>query len=98
MTTPGGAGTYPMRKRSFLRARRIGFTHRVGVCLVCFPPALRFAPPRCPWHSPTPVYLMYRQGIPVELYIRNIIPDDVSILCLEHLANRGGAMQTFAPA
>jgi hypothetical protein len=31
MTTPGGAGTYPMRKRSFLRARRTGFYHRVGV-------------------------------------------------------------------
>jgi len=25
MTIPGGAGTYPMRKRSFLRARRTGF-------------------------------------------------------------------------
>jgi hypothetical protein len=31
MTIPGGAGTYPMRKRSFLRARRTGFYHRVGV-------------------------------------------------------------------
>src|SRR5215204_5800249 len=47
MPIPGGAGTYPMRKRSFLRARRTGFYQgselsRYGT------PALRFAPPRCP--------------------------------------------------
>jgi len=36
MTIPGGTGTYPMRKRSFLRARRIGFSHRVGVFSLLF--------------------------------------------------------------
>jgi len=30
MTIPGGAGTYPMRKRSFLRARRTGIYRGVG--------------------------------------------------------------------
>jgi hypothetical protein len=47
MTIPGGAGTYPMRKRSFLRARRTGFYQgselsRYGA------PALRFAPAPIP--------------------------------------------------
>jgi hypothetical protein len=47
MTIPGGAGTSPMRKRSFLRARRTGFYQgselsRYGA------PALRFAPSRSP--------------------------------------------------
>jgi hypothetical protein len=54
MTIPGGAGTYPMRKRSFLRARRTGFYQgselsRYGA------PALRFAPSRCPKFSSAPV-------------------------------------------
>jgi hypothetical protein len=38
--------------------------------------------------------LMYTRT--TSLYIRNIIPDDVGILRLEHLANRGGAMLNFA--
>jgi hypothetical protein len=42
---------------------------------------------------------MYRQGIPVELYIRNIIPDDIGIPSPAALAYRSGAMQTItAPA
>ena len=31
MTTPGGAGTLCKRTDNFLRARRTGFSHRVGV-------------------------------------------------------------------
>src|SRR5215211_6810517 len=30
MSTPGGAGTHPLELCTFLRARRTGFSHRVG--------------------------------------------------------------------
>src|SRR5215218_9215168 len=52
MTTPGGAGTLCVR--TFPSARRIGFSHRVGVSSVYLAPALRSAPPRCPKPSPRP--------------------------------------------
>jgi hypothetical protein len=38
MTTPGGAGT-PTRHSNLLRARRTGFSHRVGVSSVYLAPA-----------------------------------------------------------
>src|SRR5215204_2525625 len=46
MTIPGGVGT--SGKAQFPRARRTGFYHRVGVSLVYFSPALRFATSRSP--------------------------------------------------
>ena len=47
MTIPGGAGTLCEALSHPSRARHTGFSHRVGVSLVYFPPALRSAPPRC---------------------------------------------------
>jgi hypothetical protein len=58
MTTPGGAGTYPMRKRSFLRARRIGFSHRVGAFSL-----LGSGPSLCPGPMP--------QGLPALTFVEN---------------------------
>src|SRR5215218_2369546 len=89
MTTLGGAGTSPMHKRSFLRARRIGFYHGVGAPTgpPLGAPARRFAPPRCPKPSPLCGCVRVHQ---------HIIPDDMSVHRRRSWSYRGGAMLNFA--
>jgi hypothetical protein len=66
MTTPGGAGTLCVR--TFPSARRIGFSHRVGVSSVYLAPARRFAPVLC-----CSVFLMYvPSALPGDLYVRQM--------------------------
>ena len=48
-----------MRKRSFLRARRIGFSHGSELQ----PPALRFAPPQCP-NTPMEISILFGASWP----------------------------------
>src|SRR5215218_2492667 len=63
---------------------------RAGVSWA-FHPALRFAPPRC-----RRACLMYPRAASLQsLYIRNIIPDDMGILLLEHLALSGWGYADF---
>ena len=80
MTTPGGTRTACYVSQQLPRARRTGFYHRVG------------APTSDPSLSPDPMLqgVSYVQNSVV--YIRNIIPDTMSIAASASLAYRGGAI------
>jgi hypothetical protein len=93
MTTPGGAGTLCNALSHPPRARRTGFSHRVGAPTT---PTVRGSGPSLSPSRCRKGRLMYTKATSLSnLYIRNIIPDDTDIPLLEHLALSGWGEAVF---